>query len=112
MRDGRVGEELQDNYNTAQDFNFDAQREVDSLREMIGRIEARAEGPELTRALRRQALGRAGDPSAVPAEELDGVLKRNRVRWARNKLLRVRSEEHTSELQSPYHLVCRLLLEK
>src|SRR5438094_2865144 len=23
-----------------------------------------------------------------------------------------RSEEHTSELQSPYHLVCRLLLEK
>src|SRR5258708_16852356 len=27
-------------------------------------------------------------------------------------LLLVRSEEHTSELQSPDHLVCRLLLEK
>src|SRR5258708_18887476 len=27
-------------------------------------------------------------------------------------LLRGRSEEHTSELQSPDHLVCRLLLEK
>src|SRR5690348_18117619 len=26
--------------------------------------------------------------------------------------LRSRSEEHTSELQSPVHLVCRLLLEK
>src|SRR5690348_18185906 len=26
--------------------------------------------------------------------------------------LRGRSEEHTSELQSPVHLVCRLLLEK
>src|SRR5207248_10000278 len=26
--------------------------------------------------------------------------------------LKVRSEEHTSELQSPYDLVCRLLLEK
>src|SRR5437867_7448838 len=26
--------------------------------------------------------------------------------------LEVRSEEHTSELQSPYDLVCRLLLEK
>src|SRR5258708_5763170 len=25
---------------------------------------------------------------------------------------RIRSEEHTSELQSPDHLVCRLLLEK
>src|SRR5258708_18026482 len=28
--------------------------------------------------------------------------------WAANR----RSEEHTSELQSPDHLVCRLLLEK
>src|SRR5258708_31359472 len=28
------------------------------------------------------------------------------------RLARVRSEEHTSELQSPDHLVCRLLLEK
>src|SRR3989454_2364720 len=27
-------------------------------------------------------------------------------------LVRVRSEEHTSELQSPCNLVCRLLLEK
>src|SRR5690348_18139811 len=27
-------------------------------------------------------------------------------------LVEVRSEEHTSELQSPVHLVCRLLLEK
>src|SRR5690348_17513382 len=26
-------------------------------------------------------------------------------------LLKIRSEEHTSELQSPVHLVCRLLLE-
>src|SRR5258708_17701602 len=26
--------------------------------------------------------------------------------------IRMRSEEHTSELQSPDHLVCRLLLEK
>ena len=89
MRDGRVGEELHDNYNPAQDANFDAEREIDSLRETIARIEARAESEELNRALRRQALGRAGDPSAVPADELDGVLKRNRVRWARNRLLRV-----------------------
>src|SRR5207244_10351929 len=29
-----------------------------------------------------------------------------------SKSLAVRSEEHTSELQSPDHLVCRLLLEK
>src|SRR5215216_7657269 len=30
------------------------------------------------------------------------------ARWPRKR----RSEEHTSELQSPDHLVCRLLLEK
>src|SRR5258708_10067792 len=30
----------------------------------------------------------------------------------RAEVLDVRSEEHTSELQSPDHLVCRLLLEK
>src|SRR5258708_24920825 len=29
-----------------------------------------------------------------------------------SRLLKERSEEHTSELQSPDHLVCRLLLEK
>src|SRR5256885_2042955 len=40
-----------------------------------------------------QGLGRAPDPRAV-------------------SLLERRSEEHTSELQSPCNLVCRLLLEK
>src|SRR2546429_6022715 len=32
--------------------------------------------------------------------------------WPRHQLQRPRSEEHTSELQSRLHLVCRLLLEK
>src|SRR5438552_13772458 len=39
------------------------------------------------------------------------VERRNR-RCAVGKDRRARSEEHTSELQSPDHLVCRLLLEK
>src|SRR5690348_18186091 len=34
------------------------------------------------------------------------------VTIAGNDVRKVRSEEHTSELQSPVHLVCRLLLEK
>src|SRR5438552_13920979 len=33
-------------------------------------------------------------------------------RLKREVAVKVRSEEHTSELQSPDHLVCRLLLEK
>src|SRR5438876_8445747 len=32
--------------------------------------------------------------------------------WQNNCATSIRSEEHTSELQSPVHLVCRLLLEK
>jgi thioester reductase-like protein len=89
MRDGRVGEELHESYNPAGDAAFDAEREIDSLREMIGRIEERAQSPELSKALRRQALGRGGDESSVSATELDGVLKRNRLRWSRNRLVRV-----------------------
>jgi thioester reductase-like protein len=89
MRDGRVTEELQENYSPANGADFDAEREVESLRETIRRVEARAESPELTKALRRQALGRGGDESSAPAAELDGVLKRNRARWAKNRLVRV-----------------------
>jgi Male sterility protein/haloacid dehalogenase-like hydrolase len=89
MRDGRVTEELKENYNPAGDTAFDAEREIASLRETIERIEARSESPELSKALRRQALGRDVDAAAAPAEELQGVLKRNRARWARNRLVRV-----------------------
>src|SRR5690348_17693637 len=37
-----------------------------------------------------------------------------RLGWKSNLVMAplLRSEEHTSELQSPVHLVCRLLLEK
>src|SRR5437867_778011 len=44
--------------------------------------------------------------TAIPEVVLgkSGSSGRLRIRW--------RSEEHTSELQSPYDLVCRLLLEK
>src|SRR5262245_64429958 len=35
-----------------------------------------------------------------------------RLLWAACALIEERSEEHTSELQSLRHLVCRLLLEK
>src|SRR5438876_4888989 len=46
--------------------------------------------------------GTPWEPAALAEEErLEGVAARL-----------VRSEEHTSELQSPVHLVCRLLLEK
>src|SRR5438876_6070972 len=45
---------------------------------------------------------------AVNARAGEAHLKGHR----RNRHSAIRSEEHTSELQSPVHLVCRLLLEK
>src|SRR5690348_17589676 len=39
------------------------------------------------------------------------IARQLRIRDA-GGLIVIRSEEHTSELQSPVHLVCRLLLEK
>src|SRR5687768_17695812 len=46
-------------------------------------------------------------------EQLDDLLahKPHVIDWQREDKV-VRSEEHTSELQSRLHLVCRLLLEK
>ena len=89
MRDGRVTEELREDYNPAGDPAFDAEREIESLRETVRRIEERSDSPELRKALRRQALGRAGDESSAPPHELEGILKRNRARWVRNRLVRV-----------------------
>src|SRR5258708_9589970 len=47
-----------------------------------------------------RSRSRAGKSSRNPSDAI--------LAWPR----RTRSEEHTSELQSPDHLVCRLLLEK
>src|SRR2546426_9088509 len=43
-----------------------------------------------------------------PQKELDGLTARE----VEGRKVVLRSEEHTSELQSPCNLVCRLLLEK
>src|SRR3989454_6496671 len=52
-------------------------------------------------------LGAEVIPAVQPAPE--GRVTLHHCRWAAEGL---RSEEHTSELQSPCNLVCRLLLEK
>ena len=89
MRDGHVSEQLEDSYNPKGDPRFEAENEIASLRERIQRIEARAESPELNKALRRQALGRGQNETSVQAAELEGVLRRNCARWVRNRLTHV-----------------------
>src|SRR2546430_9252850 len=56
----------------------------------------------LFRSIREFALGAGGLRVGAPLREFRGVLTG----------VPVRSEEHTSELQSQSNLVCRLLLEK
>src|SRR3712207_7624538 len=57
-------------------------------------------------------------PALVPADRLEdldavlGALRRQRRQVGEGEPALVRSEEHTSELQSRQYLVCRLLLEK
>src|SRR2546422_7700154 len=61
-------------------------------------------------ARRCSSLG-AGETARVAGTLVAAVATRNRpAEEVRDELLR--SEEHTSELQSRLHLVCRLLLEK
>src|SRR5437764_7628038 len=47
-----------------------------------------------------------------PAEVRTETVRHNEPRPAGQSRINQRSEEHTSELQSPMYLVCRLLLEK
>jgi len=88
-RDGRVTEELRANYTPAHLEDFDADREWQSLEEMIRKVEARSESAELTAALRRQALGKRAGAKNLPGNELDTLIRRNRARWMRNRLAKV-----------------------
>src|SRR5437867_10186549 len=76
-------------------------------------------GDFILRGVRAPGLSRDKQWAFKPAVE-EGAQARGgqvlgTVQEAKNvehRVLDVRSEEHTSELQSPYDLVCRLLLEK
>src|SRR3712207_6939807 len=53
-----------------------------------------------------------GGVGAEPPEDRAGDDARPAPQPPRDRVPRIRSEEHTSELQSRQYLVCRLLLEK
>src|SRR2546429_3166121 len=67
----------------------------------------------LFRSLESEGRIAGADPSAVSAQALDRGRRQLGTLGSGNHFLEIqRSEEHTSELQSRLHLVCRLLLEK
>src|SRR5258708_26248644 len=57
-------------------------------------------------------LPRTNTPSSRSTSFAHGTDLRPASGSSRRTTTTIRSEEHTSELQSPDHLVCRLLLEK
>src|SRR3712207_7864352 len=72
--------------------------------------------PQLVVAVDRQAVGRLGDrdlpaldEQALAGHPFEGGPRPARRRSAGEGDLHLRSEEHTSELQSRQYLVCRLL---
>src|SRR5690348_17405584 len=64
------------------------------------------------RRVRREVAADARRPEVGPQDHRHRVPADDAVESALDRLVTRRSEEHTSELQSPVHLVCRLLLEK
>ena len=84
--DGRVPERLTANYTPLGIKDFGAERELESLYEMIRQANARAEGAEITEELRRQALERRGGSHELSETALDNQIRKGRVRWLRNHL--------------------------
>src|SRR5690348_17882019 len=75
-----------------------------------------------TTLFRSPGAGRRDGPRRVPRKSVAWIKEQGDAPMSRRTILSAlafvvvegqgRSEEHTSELQSPVHLVCRLLLEK
>ncbi len=87
-KDGRVVEEVHPNYTPLGIADFDAEHEWHSLQEVVAHAEARAESPEITAALRRQALGKHRGSEEPAGPELENLIRKNRMRWLRNRLTR------------------------
>jgi len=87
-KDGRVSEEVHPDYTPLAIPDFDAEHEWRSLHEVVGRAEARSESAEITAALRRQALGKHRGNEEPSGPELDNLIRKNRMRWLRNRLTR------------------------
>jgi long-chain acyl-CoA synthetase len=87
-KDGRVVEEVQPNYTPLGIADFDAEREWHSLQEVVAHAEARSESPEITAALKRQALGKRHGSEEPAGPELENLIRKNRMRWLRNRLTR------------------------
>jgi thioester reductase-like protein len=86
-RDGRVHEELKENYNPIHIDGFDAEKELRGLQAHIQSLERRSESPEITEELRRQALDRTSGDSHLSGPALENQIRKNRIRWLRSQFV-------------------------
>ena len=85
-RDGRVPEELHPNYTPIGEENFDAERELLSLRQFIADAVKRSESAEITAKLRSQVLDKHKNVTHLSDAALENQIRKNRIRWLRNYL--------------------------
>src|SRR2546426_5807131 len=83
-----------------------------SLVESNHAVAGREAGEDVFPILAPVKSGMYEDDRGLALDPSPRVVVRDRPRTCRSLPERGRSEEHTSELQSPCNLVCRLLLEK
>jgi len=86
QRDGRVSERVHPNYTPSHLKDFDAEKEWHRLHDLVDSAEARAEGPEVTEELKKQALEKEHAAKGLSGQPLENQIRKNRVRWLRNYL--------------------------
>ena len=86
QRDGRVGERVRPNYTPAGVPAFDAEKEWRALHDFLESAEARAESPEVTEELTKQALEKEHAAKDLSGQALENQIYKNRVRWLKNYL--------------------------
>ncbi len=85
-QDGRVSEKLTPNYNPHGLPGFDAEKEWNSLHELVKQAESQAESEEVTSDLRMQAQSKEHAAKDLHGAALDNQIRKGRVRWLKTYL--------------------------
>jgi thioester reductase-like protein len=86
FRNGRVAEGLEQDYCPARVPGFSAEKEWESLEQLIREIEARAESEAVTREFLQQARDKRTAAKDLRGAALENQIRKNRVRWLRKQL--------------------------
>ena len=84
LRDGRISEELRENYTPQSIPGFDVERERESLHALVEEVERQSESPKVTEQLRQQARARGARLSEAL---LENHVRKYRLRWVRNQMI-------------------------